>query len=472
MNLKNNKVIKAGLGYTIGNYFLRGLSFITVPIFARLLSEADFGIFNNFMAYEGIIYLFICLALHTCIKNAKYQYGDEKLDEFTSSVTVMPLIVFCILMAAVNICPAPFENLLSMDLFQINLLLVYCYGLGMLTFYQSRLALDYIYKEYLYISYFNTIGSVLLSLLFVLTVFSGQRYMGRILGSVIPMAIILVYIMIRLFRKCRPKIVGAYWKFALKISLPIIPHGIGQVILLSVDRIMINRYIGAKEAGLYSFAYTIYTIVQVTANSLSTAFEPWVFSKMSENKREDVQKRSIQFFWLLCVISLLVILIAPELIYILGSEKYKSSIYCAIPILIGGAFTMTYVILSELTYYYEKTKLIAVGTVGAAIIDVVLNYIFINRFGYVAAAYTTLLCSALYFIFHCIISYKVSGMMAIPVRHMVIGFACVIGSGFVTQLLLAHSLIRMGMIAVIVCIAGVLLRKQYRIYKGEKDESE
>ena len=73
MGLKSNKVIKAGLGYTIGNYFLRGLGFITVPIFARILTEEDFGIYNNFMAYEGIIYLLICLALHTCIKNAKYQ---------------------------------------------------------------------------------------------------------------------------------------------------------------------------------------------------------------------------------------------------------------------------------------------------------------------------------------------------------------------------------------------------------------
>lgn len=471
MGLKSNKVIKAGLGYTIGNYFLRGLGFITVPIFARILTEEDFGIYNNFMAYEGIIYLLICLALHTCIKNAKYQYGDEKLDEFTSSVAIIPLIVFFAMLALVNIFPAPFENFLSMDLFQIDLLLAYCYGLGMLMYYQNRLALDYVYKEYLYISYFNTILSVVLSLVFVLTCFSGQRYMGRIMGSVIPMIIILVYILIRLFKKCKPKIVGAYWKFALKISLPIIPHGIGQVILLSVDRIMINRYIGAREAGLYSFAYTIYTIVQVTSNSLSTAFEPWVFNKMSENKRADVQKRSTQFFWLLCVITLLVILIAPELIYILGSEKYKASIYCAIPILIGGAFTMTYVIPSELTYYYEKTQLIAVGTVGAAVVDVVLNYVFINKFGYVAAAYTTLVCSALYFVFHCIISYKVSGMLTIPIKHMILGFVCVIAAGATTELLMEQSIIRILILAVIVLTLGVVLLKQYRIYKGEKHES-
>lgn len=36
--LKKNKVLKAGIGYTIGNYFLKGLGFITVPIFSRLMA--------------------------------------------------------------------------------------------------------------------------------------------------------------------------------------------------------------------------------------------------------------------------------------------------------------------------------------------------------------------------------------------------------------------------------------------------
>ena len=42
--LKKNKVLKAGIGYTIGNYFLKGLGFITVPIFSRLMAVSDYGI--------------------------------------------------------------------------------------------------------------------------------------------------------------------------------------------------------------------------------------------------------------------------------------------------------------------------------------------------------------------------------------------------------------------------------------------
>ena len=66
--LKKNKVLKAGIGYTIGNYFLKGLGFITVPIFSRLMAVSDYGIYNTFLSYEGMLYLFIGLALHSSIK--------------------------------------------------------------------------------------------------------------------------------------------------------------------------------------------------------------------------------------------------------------------------------------------------------------------------------------------------------------------------------------------------------------------
>ena len=57
--LKKNKVLKAGIGYTIVNYFLKGLGFITVPIFSRLMAVSDYGIYNTFLSYEGMLYLFI-----------------------------------------------------------------------------------------------------------------------------------------------------------------------------------------------------------------------------------------------------------------------------------------------------------------------------------------------------------------------------------------------------------------------------
>ena len=49
------KAIKAGLGYTIGNVFCRGFSFVSAFVFARLMSTADYGIYNIFASYVSIL---------------------------------------------------------------------------------------------------------------------------------------------------------------------------------------------------------------------------------------------------------------------------------------------------------------------------------------------------------------------------------------------------------------------------------
>lgn len=131
-------------------------------------------------------------------------------------------------------------------------------------------------------SYFNALSSVAMSIILMLTLFKDQKYLGRICGSVIPMSILAVWILYSLYSKARPKRNKEYWKFALKISLPIIPHGVGQIILSSFDRVMITNYIGSTAAGLYSFAYTIYSIILVAGDSISTVYEPWAYEQFAE----------------------------------------------------------------------------------------------------------------------------------------------------------------------------------------------
>ena len=59
-----------------------------------------------------------------------------------------------------------------------------------------------------------------------------------------------------------------------------------------------------------------------------------------------------------------------------------------------------YIFFYDIEYYNKKTKYIATFSIIAAIINIVLNYIFINLFGYYAAAYTTLISYLILSILH------------------------------------------------------------------------
>ena len=77
-----SKVAKAGIGYLIGNYLIKGVLFLTLPLFARLLSSTDYGLYNTFIATEGLLSIIIGWAIHASYKSAWYKYNASNHREY------------------------------------------------------------------------------------------------------------------------------------------------------------------------------------------------------------------------------------------------------------------------------------------------------------------------------------------------------------------------------------------------------
>lgn len=462
--IRNNKVLSAGIGYTIGNYFLKGLGFVTVPVFSRIMEVSDYGIYNTFLSYESMLYLFIGLALHSSIKNAKYKYGDIQLNAYTSSITLIPLSISLFVLILGNVFFFHISKYIKIGRLEYTLLILYCLCSSLLYIFQSRLIIEYKTNKYLGISYFNALVSVACSFILIKYVFVEEKYLGRIIGTVIPMVLIAIWILNNLYKAAKPSINVGYWKFGLKISLPIIPHGIGQVVLTSFDRIMITNILGSAQAGLYSFAYTLYSIILVAGNSISSIFEPWAFEKISNNDISTVKQRAAQYTMILAVISSGVMLVAPELVIILGSSKYVAAVPAVTPIMFAGFFTMAYSLPAIIEYYYEKTTYIALGTTVAALINVVLNAWLIPRFGYVAAAYTTLISCALYFVFHCVVSYNISKYCIIPMHSLTLSLFLLLISAIISRISVGNLIFRYVWLLV---VAGMGITIIIKFFKAE-----
>ncbi len=68
---EGGNAIRAGLNYTVGNLLTKGLSFLSVILFARLMSTGDYGIFNTFSSYVSMLGVVIGVAMHVSVRNAK-----------------------------------------------------------------------------------------------------------------------------------------------------------------------------------------------------------------------------------------------------------------------------------------------------------------------------------------------------------------------------------------------------------------
>ena len=400
---KNNSAAKASIGYTIGNTLIRGLSFLTLPIFTRLMSTADYGLFTTYVAYESIIAIVVGLALHSSLKNAKIEYKD-KLDEYVSTIQILPIIVT----GAIILCSIPFidkiESFFGFSGYIAILMVFQAFATSVVTMYNCRIGLDFAYKSYVSLSMILSIGNILLSLLFILTICKDNPFIGRVLGTSLPMILASFILVYGFFKKAKPKRNKEYVKFGLSYSLPLIPHGLSQILLAQFGKIIIQKQIGNEAAGIYGFAYTVALIPQILMQSLDMAWGPWFFEAYSANRYEEIRKRTNQYVSVFAIISIILFLVSPEIVKVMAAEDYWESITIVAPAILGVFFTFLYGIPAQIEYYYKKTNYIAIGTVAAALINVSLCVWLIPLYGYAAAVYVTVLTYILYFIAHMIIA--------------------------------------------------------------------
>ena len=420
------KALKAGLGYTVGNMLVKGLSFLAIPLFARLMTVEDFGIYSTFSSYVMIMTVLAGFTLHTSVRNAKLDYVDLT-GSYCSSVTLLVIGNSLLLLALSLVFAAPLARSLSLEQPYLPALIVLeSFGMAMLTFYNSVLSVDYKYKEYLVLSLVYAVAGIGGSVLLILTLCRGQGYLGRILGTLIPAVLVGIYVVFRLWRKDRPRISREYWRYGMAISLPTVPHGLSQLLLNQFDRIMIKSIIGSTEAGLYSFAYNVGMIFQVITNSMDTAWAPWFFEKMKAREYPVIRRAASAYV-----------------------------VFVTMPIVLSMYYAFLYTLPSSVEYYYKKTKLIALGTMLAAGMNILLNAVFIPAFGYVAAAYTTVACYLLYYLLHVVFAWWVHKGMVYDILQQFLWLGVVSVVSLVTVALTDLFWVRMGLLAALLGVCAL-----------------
>lgn len=463
----DKRYLKAGIGYTLANYLIKGLSFITLPIFVRLMSTADYGNFNTYVAYESMLSVVLGLALHASLKNAKIRYGSKReFENYTAACIQMGILSTAVIVIISNIFYPILLKMLDLTRLVFNILLIQSYAVALLTLYNSYVSLEYKYKSYFIVSLVNAVSTTAVSIFLITTWFSDNRYIGRVIGTAVPAIIIGMCIAVYFLFKSKNgfKIEPEKWKFGLTFSLPLIFHGISQVVLNQFDRIMIKSMTGAANAGVYSFAYNIYNLVFVTSTSLQNVWGPWFYEKMAEKRYDLIRKRSNSFAFGMMLFIAGVLLISPELVGILGTKDYTDSIFYIAPLVVSGYFAFLYNLPAQIEYYYEKTNYIACGTCAAAILNIVMNYVGIKQFGSIAAAYTTLIIFSIYFLIHYCLSIKIHGRQIFDLTKLIVFSGVLIIVATFSLIFKEQIVVRWGAILVLCVIGALWADKEFNVF--------
>ena len=390
--------VKAGIWFTICNFLQKAISMITMPIFTRLLSTEAYGLFTIYQSWYSIISIFVTLNLAgSIVNNGMIKYKDKR-DEFISSlqglsttVTVVFFVVYFFNRTFLNkLFELPTSSMLVMF---IQLLFEPAY-----LFWMQRNRFEFKYRNVVLVTLILSIVSPVLGVIAVVT--AKDRVFARVFSyAMVQICVGLIFYFLQAYNGKRFFDKG-YWKFALAFNLPLIPHYLSQNILGQADRIMIGNIVGNSKAAIYSVAYTVASMMTLMVNAINSSFIPSMYQNLDERKYDKINKGSFPLCILIAVAVCGVMLIGPEVIGILASKEYAEAIYCIPPVAASVFFIYLYTLFINVEFYYEKTKYSMICSVLGAILNVILNYLLIPKFGYIAAGYTTLACYILFAIGH------------------------------------------------------------------------
>jgi O-antigen/teichoic acid export membrane protein len=395
------KLFTHSLLYAIGPQVPRLASFLLLPILTKHLTADDYGIYGTLLAYTGALSGLRYLGMQQTLVNSYYKAKEVRerwIRAWRQQLAVLSLwgLVHCSLLYI--IMSYSFGHLLADNMLVVLLLvgvpalicdvLIFSGNLYVQLSQQPKLAL--------YNSIISGVVSVVVTYLSI--VYFNLHYVGFFIASACASVVsaILFFNPIVMKQKIYPVFTFKRHQVRswFRVALPTVPHSYSSYLLNFSDRVVLEKYnVPMREIGQYNFAYSFGSLVDMLTSSVATAVSPMLLREYSKRTLEGYANART----LICALQLVFIVgcILPciwlrEVFAVMSSNNQLASAYPLgiIVILSFACRPMYWAVVARLGFEGHTKYLWRITFVGG-ILNVVLNLIFVPKFGVMASAVST-----------------------------------------------------------------------------------
>ena len=444
--------VKASVAYTICGILTKCLSLITLPIFTRILSTDEYGLSTIYSSTAAILIIFTSLQLpYGTLSTAMIKYKEDR-NGYLSSICAITTVLTAIYIVLCVIFRNHFEKWLDLPLVLLVVMGIETLFSTANAAWMGQQRFEYQYKRVVTVTLGTSVAAVAVSLLVVY--FSTEKGIARVISNAIVVSVVgfVIYVMIMI--KGKKPFNKEYWRFALSFNIP-----------------LIYSYCGRGDAAIYGVAYSLATILTFVVTAIHSSYTPWIFERIDKKELTDNRRVSLILSAGIAFMLLGVIALAPEIIHIMAGEKYMDAIWVVPPVAMSILLLYYADLFDCLLFFYEAKSFLTLAAIFSAIVNVILNAIFIPKFGFVAAAYTTLasylILAVLDYVYMRVICkkknvdsnlYNIKGLVLL---FVVFGFI-----GFLAMSLYNYPIIRYSIITVVFIIMIIFREKLMKLFKS------
>lgn len=450
--------LKATICYFFSNICTKAFGFITIPLYTYILTTSEYGYLNTFNAWVSILSVVLGLSLSSAVYGQTQREG-KKRNVFQSSVLALAIFSATIFSGIVIVLCMIIEGRIDIA---VVLALIQGFGTFVVNFVLQEFVLDNRYLIYSTISVGTAAIPIIITCVILNQAFQYQKYMCVIVPRTIVlfvcMSMFVFWVIIRgkcLFNR-------EIWKWSLRYCVPVVFHSLSLIIMLQADRVMISYQYGYSESGVYSFIYNVTLVVGVLIGALENTWKTWFFNNYEKTEKVLIRVRS-KLFIMIAILGIIVfIFIVPDLISLLASNDYLSQIYLVGPIAFAYIVSFLYDFLVYVEYKMNATKYIAIASVIAACVNVILNFFIIPKFGGIGAAATTCIAYFVQFSLHLFVVKKLdNGLFSLRFFMPFIFFGGVIMIVYITTMNMIEVRYSIAVISIIMMFILIYRNRKF-----------
>lgn len=384
--------------YGLSSILGRFLNFLLVPFYTNYLLPSEYGVVATLYAYIAFMVIVYGYGMEAAYMRfvSPSEHGDAKRNFSTPFLSL--LVTSVLFSLVIHLSADSVASWIEIGEEHADLVRY----AGWILFFDTLVAIPYasLRMEHKALKFaglrvLNIVSNIALNILFIVGM--GMKADGVFLANLLAMVVSFILLFRTVLAQLTIGFSRGLYRDLLKFGLPYVPAGIAGAAMQVIDRPILKMLTNDATVGVYQANYRLGVLMMLVVGMFDYAWRPFFLQHAKDEDAKDLFAKVFTYFVALMLFILVsVSLFVEDLVRIQVFGKYFihpdywGGLTIVPIILLSYVFTGAYVNFVVGIYLEKKTKVLPYVTGAGAIVNVLVNFWSIPRYGIMGAAFATL----------------------------------------------------------------------------------
>lgn len=393
--------------YGLSSIVARIINFFFVPLYTRIISTGNYGLFSELMGYIALLQVVLTLGLETGFLRYANKEKDKAGQLFSTALLTLSFVSVLLVAGTWLLSPSLGKAMGHPPLYLVYVSLILAFD-SITAIFFAQLRFEQRPWNFALLRSIKIISEVVFNVIlffavppylarhpdsFLLHFIPARPDYGYILLAIMLSGVVAMILFLPRFLKTSLKFSGSLWKKLMAYSLPLMVAGLPGVANDFIDRPLFRFFAPSsspwqEQLGVYNAVMKLAVFMVLFVQMFRYAAEPFFFASADKKDIRKTYADVMKYFVAFCIFIFLGIVLYADIFALILGKDYRSGMGVLPIVLISNILLGITFNLSMWYKLTDHTRFAIYITLAGLLVTTVLNVIFMPVYGYYASAWS------------------------------------------------------------------------------------